>query len=579
MVSPHRFTPGLNGGKGVMNLNAWRYYASLYKRLYRPLILSLVFSIGQSLLVLPIAFLVRHAFDVVIPAGDLHRIVLIGATILILHCVSNGLALWIRHVTLKTTKLVIRDVRDQLIRTLLGFSRTFYDEADSGTLHTTVVQDTQRLDVMSNALVAQLTPAVLVSLALTSVLIYLNWMLFLVVLGVVPFFFIVNRCLGRSLRHWVRRYHHSFEQFSKGILSVFKRIDLIRFRSADRIELERQRDFFEQLRLTSQKMAWVRAAYNLLQNTNVMLIGVVVLIVGGGSVAAGTMTLGDLLSFYAALGLIRPHLYMISFALPSIFEGNESLIRLHRLLMTDHSGPYTGTDMFPFTGSVRLESVDFDYTGTDVLHDVSLSIQPDTTHALYGPNGSGKTTIAHLILGFYRPRKGRLSADDHPYDDIDLADMRRQIGVIMQNPVIFSGTILENITYGSPGADHHDVLTAARLAAAHQFIDRLPEKYETMIGEDGTTLSGRECQRIALARALLRVPKLLILDEPTNHLDAESIRTLLDGLKRLPSRPAILIISHDVNVVRMADRVHVLDAGRIISSGDPASHIAEIDAE
>lgn len=554
-----------------MNSPAWWYYSKLYKGSYRTLLLSIVASIGQSAFVVPIAFLVRHAFDEVIPAGDLHLIALIGIGILVLSILNSGVTLWTRHLTLKTTKIAIQCFRDELVQKLQVFSRAYYDEADRGKLHTIVVEDTQRLDVMSNALVAQLVPAVFVSLALIAVLIYLNWLLFLIVLSVIPFFYIVNRFLGKTVRRCVQAYHRSFEAFSKGILSLLRLMNLTRLQTAEHFETERQRKYFDELRSTSQHMAWLRATYSLVQNTNVTVVGIVVLIVGGGEVAAGNMTLGGLLSFYAAIALLRPHLYTISYSLPLIIEGNESLNRLYSFLMTDQPRPYTGIQKIHFTGKVSLDSVSFQYKDKPVLRDISFIIHPGSSVALYGPNGSGKTTIANLILGFYRPQEGQVYADDHPYSDIDIVELRRHIGVVTQNPIIFSGTVLENMTYGYPEVDDQHVIEVARLTAAHEFIDTYPDGYKTYVGENGTMLSGGEYQRIALARALLRQPKLLILDEPTNHLDAESVRHLIRHLRSLSYKPSILIISHDVDVIREAEHIYILKEGYIESSGDFAS--------
>jgi ATP-binding cassette subfamily B protein len=191
-----------------------------------------------------------------------------------------------------------------------------------------------------------------------------------------------------------------------------------------------------------------------------------------------------------------------------------------------------------------------------------------------GPNGTGKTSLVSLILGLYRPTGGRLSADGHPFDDLDLDDIRRSIGVVTQDPVMIPGTIWENLTYGRDSESPAGVVQAAELATAHGFIQSLPLAYETPIGEEGVLLSGGQRQRLAIARALVRAPALLILDEPTNHLDADSVRALLSNLKHLPNRPAILIITHAPDVAAEADRLFVLDDRGQLSEGDPASPAA-----
>jgi ABC-type multidrug transport system fused ATPase/permease subunit len=186
--------------------------------------------------------------------------------------------------------------------------------------------------------------------------------------------------------------------------------------------------------------------------------------------------------------------------------------------------------------------------------------------AIVGPNGSGKTTIVNLILGFYRPQKGTLCADGHLFSDLDIVHLRRHIGVVTQDAILFSGTILDNITYGYPDASREQVTQAARLATADEFIQQLARGYETLVGENGLLLSGGQRQRIAIARALLRQPRLLILDEPTNHLDTAAARRLMENLRSLPHKPACLMISHDVETVRKAQFVHFLQQGRIVAT-------------
>ncbi len=177
-----------------------------------------------------------------------------------------------------------------------------------------------------------------------------------------------------------------------------------------------------------------------------------------------------------------------------------------------------------------------------------------TRVALVGPNGAGKSTVVQLILGNLRPEAGRIYADGNSYEEIDLVRLRRAIGVVMQEPMLFSGTILENITYGCPDADADEVARAARLSTADSFIQRFPNGYQTVVGEHGFLLSGGERQRIALARAFLRRPKLLILDEHTNHLDAQSVSDLFQNLHELDDAPSIRVISHDATVVRWWER-------------------------
>ncbi|MDV2503193.1 MAG: ABC transporter ATP-binding protein [bacterium] len=551
-----------------INKSAWRYYLKFYRGYYRPLLLSIAVSTVQSLIAIPIALLIKTVFDSLIPAGDFSDLTLAGAVLALLYLLNGAGTLWTRHVTLKTTKAVIQEFREEILKHLYLFSRAFYADADHGKLHTTVVQDTERLDVMTNALLFQMVPAFFISLVIGAILFYLNSLLFLVLIGSLPLLFLSGRTIGGKTRRKVYDFHRSFETFSKGIWFVLQKMNLTRIQSAEQLEMERQRIHIKDLRHTSAQMAWMQTAFISANNVTIALVAVIILIVGGRAVISGSMTLGGLISFYAVVAFVRPHLQMAFRSIPQIIEGNESLTTLHTLLETHHRRPYSGARQIEFSGKITLDTISFQYNDEPILRDISLSIDPGTTIAIFGPNGSGKTTIANLILGFYRPQKGELYADDYPFRELDIVHLRRAIGVVTQNSIIVTGTIWENITYGCPGATRQQVVQAAEMSQAHEFIQHLPQGYETFVGEDGVRLSGGESQRIAIARALLRRPRLLILDEPTNHLDAHAVRHLMDSLKTMDTDPTIIILSHDVDVIREAEDIYILQEGRIVSSGD-----------
>jgi len=205
--------------------------------------------------------------------------------------------------------------------------------------------------------------------------------------------------------------------------------------------------------------------------------------------------------------------------------------------------------------------VAFKYTEVPVLKNVSLKIEPGNRIAIIGANGAGKSTIINLILGFYKPQSGTISAEGIPYEDVDLKDFRKQIGVVTQHPPLISGTIRENILYGNKVATDKNVMEVSRLSTADQFIESIQSGYNTQIGENGIMLSGGERQKLAIARALLRKPGLLILDEPTNHLDAHAVKDIMNNLKSLDYTPAILIISHDMSVVKHAEQIYIIEDG------------------
>jgi ATP-binding cassette subfamily B protein len=497
----------------------------------------------------------------VIPRGDLRGVFWDGVTIAVCQSLYTVFVLWVRRITLRTTKIAVGSIRYDLVSRLYAFSRSFYSGIERGGLHNTIVQDTERVDMMSNAIVSRLLPSLLAGVSLSVVLIWLNWKLFIVTLLITPFLFGVNHILGKRLKAASRGFRRSFEAFSKGVLFVTQSIDLTRSQTAEAFELRRQRKHIEELRETSGRFAWFDTAYSQIQANLAMLAGVLVLMAGGVAVAHRSMTIGALLSFFVTLRMLSQYGSQVLEIAPTIVLGHQSLLALYQLLSTEAVEPYTGTAQLDFQGEIRFEEVRFGYGKPDVLNGVNLSLRPQRTVALIGPNGCGKSTMLHLILGFYRPHAGVLYCDGHSYDEVDLSCVRRAIGFVAQNPVFFNGTIRENIAYGAPDASLDQIRHAADLALADEFIAKLPDGYETRMGDDGVRLSGGQRQRIAIARALLREPKLLVLDEPTNHLDIQAVGRLMENLRKLESQLALLLVSHDREVVRHADEVYEIESG------------------
>lgn len=552
-----------------MNRKTWCYYLRFYRESYHRLILTIIFSILQSLIVLPIAFLVRYVFDQAIPKGATAGLIYAGIFMLGLILLNCVLTLLTRYLSLNQTKMVIRDIREELLVRCYSFSRSFYNKADLAKLHASIVQDTQRLDIMSNAIISLFLPSLIVAFAIFGVLIYISPSLSLIMVCTIPPLYLMNRIFVKNRRiNWINASHRSFEKFSKGVLFVLQMMDLTRAQTAEQLELKRQKKYLEVVRLTSQSNALLFAAYHSIQNGILAVSGIIILIVGGMAVGTGSISLGSLISFYVAMSLMSFHMRNMVSSVPSILEGNESLSTLYHLAHVDDATPYAGNQTMTFQGKIALREVDFSYENEKILRSVKLTIEPGAKVSIIGPNGVGKSTIVNLVLGFYRPQKGLLFADDHPYPDIDITHLRQGMGVVMQNPIIFPGTIRENIVYGCPEASLESIIRASELATAHEFIDALPEKYDTLMGEQGTLLSGGQCQRIAIARALLREPKLLILDEPTNHLDEASVNQLMQNLKSMEGNPSMLIITQNMNIARQTDCIYVLRRDGCIVHGE-----------
>ena len=317
----------------------------------------------------------------------------------------------------------------------------------------------------------------------------------------------------------------------------------------------------------------VRAIALFLGATSLAGYGAVALVLwfGGRLVARDAMTVGELTSFILYTLIVAFSLSALGDLWADLMRAGGASERVFELLERVPAIPVSGGERpVRMEGRVELVGVTFAYPArseTRVLHGIDLKVTPGEVVALVGPSGGGKSTIASLLLRLYDPTLGAVRLDGRDLRELDPGWLREQIGVVAQEPVLFSTTIAANIRYGRPEASDDEVEAAARAANAHQFVAALPEGYLTEVGERGVQLSGGQRQRVAIARAILKDPRLLLLDEATSALDAESEALVRDALARLLEGRTAVVIAHRLSTVRDADRVVVVDEGRIVESG------------
>ncbi|MGC9454271.1 MAG: ABC transporter ATP-binding protein [Phycisphaerae bacterium] len=284
----------------------------------------------------------------------------------------------------------------------------------------------------------------------------------------------------------------------------------------------------------------------------------------------GRMTVGTLVAFVGFMGMFYRPIHMVAHMDRMLNRAAASAQRIFEILDTEPGiySPSSAKEAGELEGRIELRNVSFSYDGIRrVLKDVNLTIEPGQMVGLAGPSGGGKTTLVNLICRFYDVLSGQILIDGVDVRDYDLENLRRQIGVVLQEPFLFHGTVAENIAYGNPGAVIDDILSAARAANAHDFIVGFPDGYDTLVGERGQTLSGGERQRISIARAILNNPRILILDEATSSVDTETEKLIQQALDRLVANRTTIAIAHRLSTLRKADRLVILEEGRIVEQG------------
>lgn len=461
-------------------------------------------------------------------------------------------------------------IRRDFFAHLQRLSLRFHDRQRTGDLITRLTSDTQAIqEMIANGLTVMGTNACL--LAGTLVLMFwLSWRFALVSLSVAPLLLWTLVTYKRRIKLASRRARASTSQ-----LASLAQETLASIRIVQGLSQEDQQD--ERFHVTSEShhqayLEVVRYQARVVPLVDVFAaIGVtIVMWYGATRVLAGELTTGDVVLFFAYIttlytpmkGLARSS-YLFSKA--SVAAERIAEVMSVQTEVTDREGARAVKGL---KGKIEFRNVSFGYEeGRPVLSHVNLKVRPGEKVAIVGATGAGKSTLVSLIPRFYDPSEGHVVIDGEDIRKYSLQSLREQISLVLQEALLFSGTIRENISFARPGASDEEIASASVTANADEFIQRLPERYDTMVSERGTTLSGGQKQRVAIARAILRDAPILILDEPTTGLDAVAEQTVIDALQRAIAGRTTLIIAHRLTTVRLADRIIVLDGGRIVESG------------
>ena len=465
---------------------------------------------------------------------------------------------------------IAANIRAHVYQHLHNLSIRFFDKRTTGTVISHITEDSERLqDFMLEGL-SFLSVQLLLFFGIGSVLFFMNWRLACFILIPIPIIVLGAGWFWKKVRSlWHRAYRRRSKLFDVVNDSV-SGIRVVRAFGQQKDEVNRfgsanidARDYE-----THAEMIW--ATYYPPLMFAVQLGTLIVWYVGGLDVIAGAMSLGTLFAFHAYLAMFYQPLRYVS---PLINWASRSMTAAERLFEVIDSQPEQLDDgslkaMPNITGEVKFHNMTFGYEShKPVLKDINLHVQPGEMIGLVGHSGAGKSTLINLICRFYTPDAGRLEIDGEDIKQIDLKDLRRQIGVVLQEPYLFSGTIAENIAYAQPDAAMEDIIAAAKAANAHEFIVKFPDGYDTEVGERGGSLSGGERQRISIARAILHNPRILILDEATSSVDVETEQKIQQAIDRLVQNRTTFAIAHRLSTLRNADRLFVIEKGKGVECG------------
>jgi subfamily B ATP-binding cassette protein MsbA len=463
------------------------------------------------------------------------------------------------------------NLRRDLFSHLHDLSSEFFDRRSLGDMISRLSDDVDDVEELMLSGVASALSYLFQLVFFVGALFYLEWRLALISLLVVPLFFFAARHFSRKIKRAAREERRLSGSIGAVAEESFSNAALVRAYNRKDTEVERfDRDnegsFAAQLAATRLSSLF-SPLINLIELAGV----IVVLAVGAYELSQGRLTIGGLLVFMVYLGgLYRPIRGMSSLlnTFYSASAGAERIIEFLDEKPSVEDKPWA-RPLHKARGMVEFSSVRFGYPGAGkpTVDDVSFRAWPAQTLALVGPSGSGKSTLAKLLLRFYDPDAGEIRLDGHDIRDLTLRSLRENVAVLLQETLVFDGTVRENIAYGKPGATEEEIVRAARAADAHDFVMALPAGYDTIVGQKGRLLSGGQRQRVAIARAMVRNAPVLVLDEPTTGLDAESSRRVMEPLRRLMEGRTTIVISHNLLTVRDATEILVMQEGRVAERG------------
>jgi ATP-binding cassette subfamily B protein len=462
------------------------------------------------------------------------------------------------------------NLRSQLYQHLQWLSLSYFDKRQTGSIMSRVTRDTDALyDFVVNS-APTIALNLLMIIGIATVMVLMDWKLSLLVLLPAPFIVWLSRyAWHKVIRVW-RRHWHRWSRLTAHLGGTLSGVREVKAFTQEQREIQTfdKRNF--EIAETGMVAGKINASVFPLISFLVMSSSFVIWYVGGRGVLEGNFELGKLVAFLSYIGMLFGPLSIITNIMDWASRTVTAAERVFEVLDTEpevRDAP-NAQPLTEVKGEIILENVSFGYEKHHlVLHDVSLHIRPGEMIGLVGPSGSGKTTLINLICRFYDPTRGRILLDGTDLREVRMQDLRRHIGVVLQDNFLFPGTIRENIAYARPDATLEEIIEAAKAANAHDFIMRFPDGYDTWVGERGHRLSGGERQRIAIARAILRNPQILILDEATASVDTETERLIQEALERLVQNRTTIAIAHRLSTLRNADRIIVLERGRVVEVG------------
>ena len=553
--------------------------ADTFKRLYKDytkkhinkIILSAFFSVLVAGSTSSIAWLLDPAIKKIFIDQD-QTLIFVIPILIILAFATKGISLYIAKVLMiNVGEEVKKKLQYDMLRSLIRADTQFIDKKHSGKFISNLIYDVSHITNLLSIAILNLFKDSLTLIGLLVVMFVQNWKLSLISIIMIPLASVAARTLGKRMGKVVTQAQEKSGFLTSYLVELFKNHKLIKIFQKEKFETSRADHHLDQLKDKSKKIGTVLVRMSPIMEILTGIMIAILIYYSGKLIMKNELQVNNFFSFLAAMMLAYQPVRSLSTLNMVVNQGYSAATRILPIVDTENmiKDRTNATDLNISKGNIEIKNVYFKYdvNENNVLENITLNFEGGKMTALVGHSGSGKSTILNLIPRFYQPDDGDLLIDNQSIYDAKISSLRENISLVSQETTLFDDTIKNNIKYANENATDEEIFEVAKLSNAHDFIEKLPNKYETIIGENGVRLSGGEKQRISIARAMIKKSQIILLDEATSSLDSETEKKIQDALKILTENKTTIVIAHRLSTILNSNNIYLIDSGKVIDSG------------